>query len=157
MDLPITATINTDASFCPMTRAAGYALWISSDLGKVKKHDILKEARHSIEAEMQAIANAISVLQNHEFYRGKKFDKVWINSDCTHALKKIKSRSEETDAEKFIKKTLDTIIAETGEFLCRHVKAHKMTGSSRSYVNDWCDRRSRESMKIRRKEINEGR
>lgn len=149
-----TVTINTDASFCPHTKAAGYAFWISSSSGRVVKSGPLKEARNPDESEMQAIANALHALLTHPFYKGKKFDKLWINSDSTNCLRKINKKVQDTEPSKYVKDTLAKLLDEHGQVICKHVKAHKFTGTSRSYVNHWCDREAKKHMRALRNKLN---
>lgn len=146
----ISATINTDASFCPETKAAGCAFWISSSLGKVTGSSILKNAKNPQDAETQAIANALHVLSTNPNYRGLRFDRLWINSDCTGALDRIERKSEDTPAEKCIQDTLSRVLSKDGTLTCLHVKAHKFTGSARSFVNHWCDRAAKKCMREER-------
>lgn len=148
-----TITVNTDASFCPNTHAAGFAFWLSSSLGRVYKSGALKEVHDSGEAEMQAVANALHTIMTHPNYKGKKFSTIWINSDCTPVLGRIQSRSEKTVSERFIAKALSSLLTCGGLFLCRHVKAHTRTDTARSFVNHWCDVHARKAMREKRSSL----
>jgi len=150
-----TVTVNTDASFCPHTKAAGYAFWISCNGGRYKKHGVLKGVKNPGEAEMHAIANALHYLYSSPYTKDQVFSKIWINSDCLDALSRIQDESEGTEAERFIQIRLALLLEDKGELLCRHVRAHRHTRTPRNYVNDWCDTMAKKSMRIRRKELRE--
>ena len=53
-------TINTDASFCPETKAGGWAVYIVCDDFKIQKSGKFRGTMKSaLEAEMKAISNAV--------------------------------------------------------------------------------------------------
>jgi ribonuclease HI len=148
-----TVTINTDASYCPDTGAAGYAFWISTESGRYKKHGVLKDAKNSIEAEMHAVANALHFLFTNPPTHGMTFDKIWINSDCTTVLDRVEKGAEDTKAEQFIQMKIALLLDDCGDLICRHVKAHQHKRTPRNFVNFWCDCYAKKSMKERREEI----
>ena len=85
-------TINTDASFCPKTKAAGYAFYIVCDTFKIKKGGMFKsEVENATDAETMCIANAIAtVLAQGELPSSK-----WliINTDSKNSIHQICTKS----------------------------------------------------------------
>lgn len=133
-------TINTDASYCHKRKAAGYAFWITSKEGRVKRAGKLRKAETSFEAEAMAIANALHV------FITLKLDCTYliINTDCANVITAVKHRSP-ADVIKKISKLID----QTGikKYELRHVKAHSGKKDARSFVNEWCDKMAKYHMR----------
>lgn len=122
-------TVITDASFCQKTRAGGWAAWLTSDKGRVRKagcfHDL---PQNSTQAELWAALNGIWLALEHGATH------VLIQSDCQGALLKI-SRG------------IPELSLFNGLFIkTKHVKGHSATQDARSYVNRWCDAEAKKHM-----------
>lgn len=122
-------TVIVDASFCPQTRAGGWAAWLTSDKGRVQKagcfHDL---PQNSTQAELWAALNGIWFALEHGATH------VLIQSDCQGALLKI-SRG------------IPELSLFNGLFIkTKHVKGHTQTKDARSYVNRWCDSEAKKHM-----------
>lgn len=145
-------TINTDASFCPVTKASGYAYWIVSDSFVIKEAGFFKtKTDNSTHAEIKCIGNAIYTL-----LKRKKLPKVkWliINTDSKQEISSIelaKNNHSKTTQELHLK-LINRIESQINHF--RHVKAHSKIQDKRTFVNDWCDIEAKKYMKIQRKNI----
>lgn len=133
------ATVNTDASFCPHTRAGGWAVWISIDGGiKVKKSGMFKDRpRTSTEAELWAIFNGVWIAAS------MGVTSILIQGDCKAALAHV---TRDTMQTRQLHKSLP------GPVLIRtkHVKAHRDTDTARTWVNEWCDTEAKKWMRYQR-------
>jgi len=141
------ATVITDASFCPETKAAGWACWIRIDGREtpIKHYGSLKvpvSAAHEAEmlaalnglwlaykygatsallqTDCLAVVNAISGAQNHRKIRAR-----WVEKLAACGLTQFPIRA-------------------------RHVKGHTRIQDARSYVNRWCDAHAKQSMREQR-------
>lgn len=136
------ATVNTDASFCPKTRAAGWAVWIAIDGGvKVKESGRFhRKPKSASEAEFWAMLNgAWLAAQNGA-------TDLLIQGDCTGALRNMTRPSDARDR-------LFATIPHPVKIRTKHVRAHKHTETARHWVNDWCDREAKRHMRTQRKEV----
>lgn len=135
------ATIITDASFCPKTKAAGWAVWISSDSMKgVKQSGQFKVPPNTnTQAELWAAYNGMVLA-----YRlGAR--RLLIQSDCTTvgaALRRPNGKHGFADI---------ASLMPGASFEYRHVKGHTKLSAARYYVNRWCDENARLHMKQARK------
>lgn len=138
----MTVTITTDASFHYKYKIAGWAFWISTNNGSIKRSGIFKtNVANPTESELKCIANGIHVLQ----LSGLNVTKLIVNTDCMggiqyHAKEKKKNSEKHRglrNASELIKTLLD---GKYPEVIFRHVKAHNGQPDARSYVNDWCDK-----------------
>lgn len=134
------ATINTDASFCPHTRAAGWAVWISIDGGiKIKKSGMFKDRpKTSTEAELWAIFNGVWLAAH------AGVTSMLVQGDCMAALAHVLRDTMQT---RQLHKTLPRPV----HIRTKHVKAHRDTDSARTWVNDWCDTEAKKWMNYQRK------
>ena len=145
-------TINTDASFCPDTKAGGYAFWIVSDHFVIKKAGFFKDlSRDSNEAEIKCIGNALQTLLRETKLSTSKL--LIINTDSTNAIRMIKERTNENSrvVNLLWKKVIKKVKSRVNNF--RHVKGHYNKKDSRSYVNNWCDEHAKKYMKLKREMI----
>lgn len=148
-------TINTDASFCPNTKAGGYAFWIKSDYFKITGANFFKDLIiSSDDAELKCIANALHTLLKHDL-KAKEFEYLYINTDSTSAIGQIERKS--TELGKIVSELMDKVKKKSESIIryeLRHVKGHSRNTNSRSIVNRWCDEQAGIYMRIKRKEIN---
>ena len=118
------ATITVDASFCPHSRCAGYAIWISYDKGPSRYTGRFKrKPKNSTQAEKWAILNGLTIAKK------LGFKKVSLNSDCKPAM----SGNGWCDDEMTVR--------------YRHVKAHTSNAEPRFYVNRWADKHAKRHMR----------
>lgn len=134
------ATVNTDASFCPRTKSAGWAVWISIDGGmKVKKSGMFKERpKNSTEAELWAIFNGIWLAAQCGV------TSILVQNDCKAALAHTMRDTMQT-------RELHKSLPRSVNIRTKHVKAHTDTASPRTWVNDWCDAEAKKWMNYQRK------
>lgn len=133
---PYSATVIADASFCPDTRAGGWACWVSHQGPAVKKAGRFHRLpKNSTEAEAWALLNGI-------WYAARLgATHILGQSDCKMAMVSIERR-----------KSYKGIPFE--ELVLRHVKGHSRRTEPRFYVNNWCDREARKVMRKWRNELN---
>jgi len=154
-------TLNTDGSLDWGSKQgspgkAGYAYWISSDIGRFKKYGRLPDCDNSMGPELAAIAKGIYFIRNHPEL--KKVTKIIVNIDCQPAIDWVKSVNSRKKSHKKHKGSLQNIARHhillmmregynnlhkvTIEY--RHVKAHTNDLSeARKYVNDWLDKKAK--------------
>ena len=136
-------TINTDASFHPHHRTAGYAFWIICDHFKIQKGGMFKKKmpNNSFEAEIMCMGNAIATLLAQKHIPAVHW--VAINSDCMNGMECISGGTRPLGVEvlnlwnRLQKKTGAQVMA------FRHVRAHTGKRDSRSFVNEWCDKEAK--------------
>lgn len=131
-------TVNCDASFCPNTRAAGWAVWAAIDGGvKVKMSGKFKRRpKNATDAEYLAMCNGIWIALQHDVTH------ILVQGDCKAALRRVDLRSKE----------VSMMLEGTGVVLkTKWVKAHKRTDTARHWVNGWCDKQAKIHMREQRK------
>jgi ribonuclease HI len=132
-------TINTDASFYPTQKAAGYAFWITTDTGRIKQAGVLKgEIITSHEAEFKCIINALHKVGSRKLTNLKK---IIINTDSLTTINLVNNNYTSSKwggslLEAYKKLLVDMNLTCQIEF--RHVKSHKHTKTKRNWVNEWC-------------------
>lgn len=152
-------TINTDASFCHDNSVGGFAFWITCNNGRIKMGGALKEVSGAMEAEMQALANAVHTLEKSNIIKGR-VDHIYINSDCLWMFKKIGKGSDNyvgrhiaNGLSRILKKGRVPAHGNKKRYSLRHVKAHTHRRTKRNWVNDWCDKEARKHMESERERI----
>lgn len=135
------ATVNTDASFCPRTHAAGWAAWIAIDGGKKIKWSgkFHRRPRTSTEAELWAIKNGVWLAASAGVTH------VLVQSDCKGALAKVNRDCAE-------RRDLLRRLPHAVSIVTKHVKGHTDTASPRTWVNDWCDKAAKRHMNEQRQQ-----
>lgn len=146
------ATVITDASWCPTTRAAGWAAYIRIDHEdeRIKRHGFMKSPpESSSEAELQAAINGIYVAHKYGA------EAVLLQSDCMSVIQMI-----EGDRDHFRYKTFMAILGNHGVSLksirAKHVKGHTDGADARHWGNNWCDEHARKRMQCQRVLIKQG-
>lgn len=136
------ATVNTDASFCPRTKAGGWACWIAIDGGlKIKKSGVFhKRPKSAAEAEFWAMLNGAWLAAHNGATN------LLVQGDCTGALKKLRLDTPE-------RRALFVQIPHKVTIRTKWVKAHKHTETARHWVNDWCDKQAKRHMRAQRKDL----
>lgn len=152
-------TINTDASYCSESGAAGWACWInmntSKGLKRIKQYGELKYCLNSLDAELQAVANAVQLVINHDEFVKNNFKWLVINCDCQAVNKFINNVYTDLkyDSHKFIHQKLYILKKQINKIESRWVQSHTFTNNSRKWVNEWCDTKAKESMRKKRKTV----
>lgn len=138
----VRATVNTDASWCPNTKAGGWAVWIAIDGGqRIKKSGTFhRKAKTSTEAELWAMLNGAWIAAQH----GART--LLMQGDCVAALTALEQGVD--DAVRLLHASMPAPVTLT----TKHVKAHTHTNSARHWVNDWCDREAKKHMRKERKQ-----
>lgn len=131
-------TVIADASWCPKTRSAGWAVWLTPDEGeRVKRYGQFKELpKTSNEAELWALLNGM----HFAYSSGVRI--LIAQTDCLAAFN---SHMKGTVIYPHISENLPGL-----SVTFRHVKGHTSTKDKRSYVNRWCDMHARAVMRAMR-------
>lgn len=131
-------TIFTDASFCPDTRAWGWAAWIKYGVPAetLRLSGGGKHCQGSNQAELLALQHGIEAIADQVPVKGKI---VVVQSDCVGALSTVCDKALFNAGASFVRR--------------KHVKGHQGVKCPRSAVNTWTDRAAREEMLKRRAEI----
>ena len=130
-------TIVTDASWCPRTKVGGWAVWIVCENIRHKAYAaFVDKCKTSGEAEIKAAINGI-------YLAHKKFedvDRYHFVIDCREAIWHIKNKKSDWRIQ------MQKIVGNTS-ITAKHVKAHGSTSTKRTWVNNWCDKHSKQEMK----------
>ena len=138
-------TINTDASFYPLQKIGGYAIWIASNKGRVKYAAGFKNTLHTQhDAEFKAIINALYLLKKQRW----TITEIYINTDSQTVIDTIENEGAFKKMPQYGKDNYQaylSIIKELGVkyVSLRHVKGHLHTKTARHFVNQWCDDNAR--------------
>lgn len=140
-------TINTDASFYPLQKIGGYAIWIASNKGRVKHAAGFKQTLHSPhDAEFKVIINALHLLKKQRW----EITEIYINTDSQTVIETIEAKGTFKKLPQYGKDNYQTylsIIKELGvnHVSLRHVKAHQHTNTARHWVNEWLDKEAKKA------------
>jgi ribonuclease HI len=141
-------TITTDASFFYSQKVGGYAFQINSNDGVIRKWGPLDgRIFNPTVAELRSLLNALKKL-SHEAY---KIEILTINVDCMFIVRRLSKGKigKQHHVKKYSKEILKHLEElNYSDLRIKHVKAHSEITNARRYVNDWCDKRSREGCRI---------
>lgn len=153
--------IYTDASWCPDTKAAGYAFRVHhGDFTRTGSGIIRSMPVTSNEAEVMAIANAISSMLSVVGHLPRNA-RVTIHSDCEAAVRWLlnpKSQMTEGVSEnvaKLARQVVRRAIEHGFRIGGQHVKGHTLNENFKAKANRWCDQEAKRWMRMKRKEIEE--
>lgn len=142
-------TINTDASYSPISKRAAYAFWIVSNNFTIKKSGLFRElCQKPEEAELKSILNAIFMVKEQT-----ELSKIIINTDCLNAIhiltldNKSIQKYKLTWGKYYYKMYLKYTKRKSFKVEFRHVKAHNDTDTSRTWVNNWCDKQAKTELR----------
>lgn len=111
-------TLTTDASRCPKTSAAAWAVWLSFDDGPLRYSGVFKKDPADInEAEAWAIRNGLFFAQR------LGFERIHVNTDSETAMRRLQGLQTPGMQVRY-----------------QHVRAHTGVADSRSYVNRQVDK-----------------
>lgn len=152
--MPRVVTVFADASFCPDTKAAGYAVWIKTDGQTIRHAGAFKTAVTTAgAAEVKALANGICLAVSRLDL--KVGDMIVAQSDSTEALGVI--RGGKRLARKWwpVYDRVRMALATRGVSLrLRHVKGHQgKDAGPRHAVNEWCDGAAKRVMRDERQAL----
>lgn len=137
-----TVTVICDASWCPYTRAAAWAMWLRmGDKKPYKRAQVFKKKPPSAhKAELYACVNSIAIALD------KGANLIFVQNDCQGAVDKINQGCRElNDVLKKVKRPV-TIRA-------RWVPGHTSGSTKRTWVNNWCDEQAKTLMREKRDKI----
>lgn len=155
-------TLNTDGSVDygakeGVPKKAGWAYWISSDVGRFKNYGKCPDCTNTMGPELAAIAKGIYFIRNHPEL--SKATKIIVNTDCKPAISWMATIHRRRQRDKKHKGTLHNIarhhileMTRKGyrdlpevKVEYRHVMAHTddLT-EARKWVNDWLDKKAKE-------------
>lgn len=147
------ATVITDASFCPKTKAAGWAAWVRIDGRKepIKKYGAFKQSvENSRDAEMLAAINGVFIAAR------EGATQVLVQTDCLAVVHMF----EGVTVQQTIKDAFTRAQAKAGilglNVSSKHVRGHTNDPASRSWVNRWCDEQAGKEMRAHRAELSGG-
>lgn len=155
------ATVITDASFYAPPRrggkqaetgVGGWAAWVRVDgfSNPIKGHGVIKakDLRSSTEAELYAALNGIWLAAKHG---GRK---ILLRTDCMAVIHLTKGLSNSARLNQIWHTALDEHDLRELAIDTAHVKGHGPIFDAASWVNDWCDQKSKLAMrKARRGEV----
>lgn len=142
-------TINTDASFYPIQKIGGYAIWIASDKGRVKHAAGFRnnvESPH--DAEFKAVINALHLLKK----QGWEITEIYINTDSQAVIQTIEGKGTFKRLPQHGKDNYQSFLSIINELgvknvSLRHVKSHLHTKTARHWVNQWLDGEAKKAAK----------
>lgn len=142
-------TINTDASWHSALKVGAFAFWIVSNKGRVLKCGAFKnQVSNSSKAEAQCIINALHALKEQKWNDIKL---AVINTDSKNAIAIFTKDKAEIKRWKLqwgdpLRKKFEELKAGLGKVDFRYVPAHKNIKDSKTWVNDWCDKKAKEML-----------
>lgn len=144
------ATVITDASFCPWTKAAGWAAWVRVD-GRskpIKRYGAFKQpVQTSRDAEMLAAINGVFIAAK------EGATQILVQTDCLAVVHMF----EGVTVQRAIKDAFTRAQAKAGilgmRVAAKHVRGHTTDAASRSWVNRWCDEQAGKEMRARRAKV----
>lgn len=138
-------TINSDASYFQSKQEGGFGIWIKSDAFTIKVSGKFKgKILDANEAELKALINGFHLLENKNLYDKTvviNCDNMTVRNIVNHRRIPKRFISEGTMLIELCKK-YKTVYA-------KRIKGHRSDYNSRQYVNNWCDRASRQHLKTK--------
>jgi hypothetical protein len=141
------ATINCDASFKYDIKKGGWACWISYDGGRILRHGVFKESiNDSTEAELKSCCNAFHIIE--KLLKDKPIKLVFVNCDNSGVRSIIINKSV-TEKYKVEGELLLNHLAKYEQVIALSIKGHQSSSEPRHWVNNWCDKQSRNYLKAK--------
>jgi len=143
-------TLYCDASFCPVTLAGGWAVWLRSNSGRIVESGKTPEyVVNSNDAELSAIFAGIyrAVTQWSET------EAILVRSDCQSALAQMEdpSRAYQPETRKLATKIRKLREKHNVKLISRWVKGHQKVAKTDAWINNQVDRMAGEQMREQRK------
>lgn len=136
---------------------AGWAYWISSDIGKFKSYGRCPDCDNPMGPELAAIAKGVYFIRNHpELSKAKK---IIVNTDCEPGINWMRTIHRKRARDKKHKGSLQNVarhhileMTKKGykdlpevKVTYSHVKGHTNNlNEARKWVNDWLDKKAKE-------------
>lgn len=136
-------TINTDASFSPITKKGGYGIWIVYRGEKYQYSGGFKgNLEDSTEAELKAVINAFHIISNWNV----QANRVIVNCDNKGVRDFIDGKVSIVKPKyKELVKLLKSYTDKYQMVYSKKIRGHQSgENSPRQYVNNWCDEKARE-------------
>lgn len=142
-------TVTTDASFYHQHKVGGFAFQIRYSDTLIKKWGpLIGKVSNPTEAELKSVLNALYIVKS----KCDQVEVLTINTDCLFIVTSVfnEKKSWSTITKKLAKELRDYLSdINYKELKIKHVRAHTGDLSTNvSYVNDWCDRKSRKGSTI---------
>ena len=148
MSKPVRGTVITDASYCHVSKAAGFAAWISMDGNvRVQKAGVIKGSpENATEAELKAALNGLWYAYAHGVRT------VLLQTDCMAVVDMV-NRTKPNNHSRLtnIFNAAQAQYFPDMEMTARHVKGHTTNEDARSWCNRWCDHHAGRHMRAERK------
>lgn len=141
----VRATVICDASFCPYTKAAGWAAWIvvnpiGEPVFRIKRSGLFRTGpSNPTVAERLACFNGLWLA----YVAGAR--EILVQNDCLDVIQRGENNEGYADAMR--EHWPDAQVS------WRHVKGHTTHEASRFYVNRWCDTEAKAIMKRQRNKV----
>ena len=141
------ATVITDASFCPHTKSAGWAAWVTLNIPgrpveRVKQYGAFQQRpKSSTEAELWAAWNGIWLAYRH----GARH--ILCQTDCLAVVRNPSSGRRGMSYSEIKATHWPEAVVQF-----RHVKGHTNRDEPRFFVNRWCDEQAGRVMRKQRKQ-----
>lgn len=133
-------TINTDASYNHNKKIGGYGIWIKNDDFNIKVSGQFKsEVNDSNESEIKALINAFYLLENKNV-----FDNIIVVNCDNSVVRGIVNNNVISERFKNEGKLLIEFIKKYKKVYAKNIKGHKSNFNKRQFVNNWCDKASRQ-------------
>ena len=150
-------TIFADASFDPVTGAAGISMWARDAVNFHRASKALSfPVESAAQAESVALGTAITIALR--VFTHEPGDRLSIQSDCLHALDLFAPVPQQKKPWPAIEAAMRSNVLEAIQQFGlslhpKHVEGHSGKSSPRSAVNYWCDKEARSQMRKARKAL----
>ena len=135
-------TVYTDASYTP--EAAGWAVWAKSEKGRITVSDLIPSSfrvAHSGVAEYFALWKGMSLVLEKW---GNEVQGILVCNDCTQALRNVWPWVYPASEFIQIRREIEKLYSKV-EIRTKWVKGHQMPRETKFWLNNWCDKKSREA------------
>lgn len=138
-------TVNSDASYDPLTKTGGYAFWIICDVTDDKPVIIKNYGKFrnnitdSNEAEIKCVVNALHTIYQYR----NEFEWLIINCD-NQTVANIGSTGKVPSKFELEGKELLRLLECFRNVKFKPIKGHTSIDSPRHYINRWCDKYAKE-------------
>jgi len=148
--MTVRATVICDASWCPTSRAGGWAVWINVNYPD-GRHERIKDSgnfrtrpRGSEHAEQVACMIGIFLAVQ------KGAERLLVQNDCLNVVRTRGSTASPRKRAEYLEAEEKYWPHLRGCIEWRHVKGHTAGDDSRTWVNNWCDTEAKRHMRKQR-------
>jgi len=133
-------TVNTDASFSMVKGMGGFGIWIKCSSFTIKKAGQFAGAiSDSNEAELKALINAVHLIKDRMLY-----DHILVVNCDNKTVRDIINKGIKTKRLSQEVELLNELVKPYKQVYAKTIRGHKKSHNERQYVNNWCDKASRE-------------